>query len=158
MSISQIMSTCVAECTEDASLDQVYELIRKFKHGVVVVVDSEVHRVPIGVVTERSICDQIILRGKNPRNLPAGSVLDSNIKIVREADGVESVSPQERDTLAAIIVTNERRQVCGIVPKEKIGEIPTKLAVTHSPGHIYVNTSARSTPATREIPAFGWIQ
>lgn len=158
MSISQIMTTCVAECTEDTSLDQVYELIRKFEHGIVVVVDSKVHRVPIGVVTERSICDQIILRGKNPRNLPAGSVLDSNIKIVRETDGVESVSPQEKETLAAVIVTNERRQVCGIVPKDKIGEIPTTVAETHSRSHIYVNTNTRYSPATREIPAFGWIQ
>ncbi len=158
MSISQIMSKYVAECTEDASLEQVYELIRKCRHGIVVVVDSKVHRVPIGVVTERSICDQLILRGKNPRNLPAGSVLDSNIKIVRETDEIGSVSPQERDTLAAIIVTNDLRQVCGIVPKEKLVEIHSSLAATHSPGHIYVNTNSRSTPAIREIPAFGWIQ
>lgn len=160
MSITQIMSTSFDECTEDASLEQVYELIQKCEHGVVVVIDSKAHRVPIGVVTERSICEQVIVRGKNPRTLLAGSVLDARIKKVRDTDPISSIAPrdEEKDSLAAIVVTNERRQVCGIVPKEKIGETVSLLDATRSPGQIYVNISPRVSPATREIPAFGWIQ
>lgn len=158
MSISEMMSKCVTECTEDASLEEVYRLIRKCEHGLVIVIDSEAHRVPIGVVSERSICEQLIVRGKSPRGLTAGSALDSRIKTVRESDGLDRITPEERRTLAAIIVTNSRRQVVGIIPKHKLAEIPVTLAATRSSGQIYVNTNVRLSPAAREIPAFGWIQ
>ena len=158
MSISTIMSKCVAECTEDASLEDVYQLIRKCKHGLVVVIDSEAHRVPIGVVSERSICEQVIVRGKNPRGLKAGSVMDSRIRTVRESEAAIAIAHDEALNLAALVVTNERRQVCGIVPKEKISQIPGTVVATNSPGSIYVNMSVRHSPATSEIPAFGWIQ
>ena len=158
MTVSKIMSKCVTECTEDTALPEVYQLIQKCRHGLVVVVDSESHRVPIGVVSERSICEQLITRGKNPRGLTAGSVIDSRIRTIRETDDLSSISPEERRSLAAVVVTNERRQVCGIVPKSQLDEIPAAVAATHSPGAIYVNTNPRFAPAVREIPAFGWIQ
>lgn len=158
MSISKVMSTCVMECTEDTPLEQVYERLRKCEHGIVVVVDSKAHRVPIAVVTERSICEQLILRGRNPRTMTAGDVMDSRIRTVRETDELDRIAPEERDSLAAIIVTNERRQVCGIVPKNQIPVIQTAVAATQSPGLIFVNTNVRRSPAAREIPAFGWIQ
>lgn len=158
MSISEIMSTCVTECTEDTPLDQVYERIRKCEHGIVVVVDSKAHRVPIAVVSERSICEQLIVRGRTARNMTAGDVMDSRIRTVRETDDLGRITPEERDSLAAIIVTNDRREVCGIVPKNQIPVIQTAVAATHSPGLIFVNTNVRRSPAAREIPAFGWIQ
>lgn len=157
MSISEIMSKCVAECTEDASLSEVYELIRKCDHGLVVVIDSETHRVPIGVVSERSICEQLIVRGKNPRGLTAGSVLDPRIKTVRQDDGLDRITADDKKSLVAIVVTNDSRQVVGIVPQQKFSEIRPSLTATRSSGQIYVNTNVRFSPAAREIPAFGWI-
>ncbi len=152
------MSKCVTQCTEDTSLERVYELIQKCEHGLVVVIDSEAHRVPIGIVSERSICEQLILKGKNPRSVTAGSVMDSRIKTLRQTDTAAQITEDEKKSLAAIIITNDRREVCGIVPKNKIDEIPISVAATHSLGQIYVNTNVRLSPAVREIPAFGWIQ
>ena len=157
MTINKVMSSCVTECTEDTPLSEVYELIRKCEHGLVVIVDSESHRVPIGVVSERSICEQLIARGKNPRGLTAGSVMDSRIKTLRETDSTDRIRSEDKESLTAIVVTNDRRQVCGIVPNDKFSEIPVSIAATHSPGSIYV-TNVRFSPASREIPAFGWIQ
>ena len=158
MSINAIMSKCVSECTEDAPLEQVYQLIRKCKHGLVVVVDSEAHRVPLGVVSERSICEQMITRGKSPRSLNAASVLDSRIRTVRESDDLKTLTAEEKESLTAIIVTDDNRQVCGIVTKEALDSLPSPTALTQSSGQIYVNTSVKYSPASREIPAFGWIQ
>ena len=158
MSINEIMSKCVTECTEDTPLEEVYQLIRKCKHGLVVVIDSESHRVPLGVVSERSICEQLIVRGKSARILTAGSVIDARIRTIRESDKLEPLTPEEKESLAAIIVTNADRQVCGILPKEAIDKLPSPVVSTRSAGKIYVNTSVRYSPATREIPAFGWIQ
>ena len=158
MSISDIMSRCVAECTEDTGIEKVYELIRKCEHGIVVVIDSEAHRVPIGVVTERSICEQLIVRGKSLRGLTAGSVLDSRIMLVREAAGIDNIASDKLDSLTAIIVTNDARRVTGIVPASSLRGVVTTLDATRSPGAIYVSTNVRRSPAAREIPAFGWIQ
>ena len=158
MSISEIMSTCVTECTEDTPLGEVYERVRKCEHGIVVVVDSKAHRVPIAVVSERSICEQLIVRGRTRRNMTAGDVMDSRIRTVLKTADLDRIAPEERDSLAAIVVTNDRREVCGIVPKNQIPVIQTAVAATHSPGLIFVNTNVRRSPAAREIPAFGWIQ
>lgn len=158
MLVSEIMSRCVAECTEDAALEKVYELLRKCEHGLVVVIDSEAHRVPIGVVSERSICDQIISRGRNPRTLTAGAVMDSRIRTVRETDGADKLTLKENEHVTAVVVVNDRRQACGIVTGEKLKTVPTPAAGTRSTSLVFVNTSPRLSPAVSEIPAFGWIQ
>lgn len=158
MLVSEMMSKCVAECTEDTDLEKVYELLRKCEHGMVVVVDSEAHRVPIGVVNERSICDQIIARGRNPRTLTAGAVMDSRIRTVRETDGPDKLGLNENQHLTAVVVVNDRRQPCGIVTKEKLRTVPTPAVSTRSTSLVFVKTSPRLSPAVSEIPAFGWIQ
>jgi predicted transcriptional regulator len=144
--VNEIMSKCVMECTEDAGLEEVYDLIRKCEHGLVVVVDSHAHRVPIGVVSERSICEQIIVRGRNPRNLTAGTVIDSRIKTVREDDLIETIGMDEARSLSAIVVTDSNRQVSGVLA---LNDLSAARAVTRIP------TATRPVP---EIPAFGWVQ
>lgn len=156
MFVSELMSRCVAECTEDLGLAEVYELIRKCEHGLVVVIDSNAHRVPIGVVSDRSILEQIVARGRNPRSLIAGSVIDSRIKVVSETDLVESIPRHEIGGLAAIVVVNEKRQVCGLVPKAalaNVGRTGDAVLTAHGAGDRSI-----STPANSEIPAFGWVQ
>ena len=145
MFVNEIMSRCVMECTEDMGIEEVYELIKKCEHGLVVVLDSYAHRVPIGVVSERSICEQIIARGRNPRGLLAGHVMDSHIRTVREQDLIEGIDLDETKSAAAIIVTDANRQVSGVLA---LKDLRAALTVTRIP-------SAR---AVREIPAFGWVQ
>lgn len=145
MLVRDIMSRCVTECTEDLGLEEVYELIKKCEHGLVVVVDSHVHRVPLGVVSERSICEQIIARGRTPRNLFAGAVIDPRIKTVRENDLIESVVVPESGSLAAIIVTDDNRHVSGML---SVNDLRAARAAR----------SRVTTGLVREIPAFGWVQ
>jgi len=157
MRISEIMSRCVTVCTEDAGLEEVYELIQKCEHKLVVVVDSNAHRVPIGVTSEHRICEQIIARGRNPRTLSAGSVMDARIKKVSEDQLIESIEAKELDDLTAMVVVNSDRQIVGLVSEEVI----KRSAPARVPERT-VNVTITSAPATQrrvsEIPAFGWIQ
>jgi predicted transcriptional regulator len=157
MIVGDMMSRSIAVCTEDTGLERVYELLRNSEHGVVIVVDSEAHRVPIGVVTERSICEQIIARGRNPRTLAAGSIMESRITKLRESDPVAKLAAPQPG-VAAVIVIDEHRKVCGIVPEDKLSNLPAPIAATQSSNLVFINTNQRQTPAIREIPAFGWIQ
>jgi len=159
MFVSEMMSKCVAECTEDMGLSEVYELIRKCDHGLVVVIDSHAHRVPIGVVSERSICEQIIARGRNPRNLIAASVMDSKIKTVSETDLVEALGIEGRDDIAAIVAVNKNRQVCGLIPKSALAAARrASSASTPLRPALELEITPKRSPAIREIPAFGWVQ
>jgi predicted transcriptional regulator len=145
MFVREVMSRCVMECTEDMQLEEVFDLIKKCEHGLVVVLDSYAHRVPIGIVSERSICEQIIARGRNPRNLFAGVVIDSHIKTVREDDLIESIDLEETKSIAAIVVTDGNRQVSGILA---LNDLRAARAVTR----------IAAAEDAREIPAFGWVQ
>lgn len=164
MFVSDIMSTCVTECTEDMRLEEVYERLRQCDHGLVVVVDSLAHRVPIGVVTERSICEQIILRRRNPKTLTAGSVIDSRVKKVCKTDLVEAIADDEQSQVAAVIVVDENRRACGVVSKEKLKDLARPTSVAYTPAEkrepVIVEQVRVQHPARRisEIPAFGWIQ
>ena len=157
MFISDIMSTCVAECTEDLRLEAVYELIQQCDHRLVVVIDSLAHRVPIGVVTERSICEQIIGRGRNPRNLLAGSVMDTRIKKVRENEMVETVHANDAD-LTAIVVVDDNRRICGLVSREQLKNLSPVAGPSYTAASVPSRPAGPSSRRTSEIPAFGWIQ
>ena len=148
----------MVECTEDTDIEEVYELLQKCDHRMVVVVDSRAHRRPIGVVTERSICEQVIGRGRNPKGLAAGSAMDTRIVRVLETEEVIRVAVTNPDEIAAVIVVNERRQVRGVIPKENIVAVIQSVATTHSAGRVVVNTTPTVSTAISEIPAFGWIQ
>ena len=158
MTIGELMNTCVVECTEDTSIDEAYELLGKCGHRMVVVVDSRAHRRPIGIVSDQSICEQVIARGRTPRSLTAGSALDARILCVRENEPVASITVANPDEIAAMIVVNDRRQVRGIVPKESLAMLGPSVAETNSSSRVFVSTTPRVSPAISEIPAFGWIQ
>lgn len=157
MFVSEIMSTRVSECTEDMRLEEVFDLIRKCDHGLVVVIDSHAHRVPIGIVSERSICEQIIARGRNPRNLSAGSVMDSRIKKVLESDMVERITGTDPAEFAAIVVVDEKRQARGLVSKEKINGFASRAVRTNASRPVVVTVPQARSRRISEIPAFGWV-
>jgi predicted transcriptional regulator len=102
----------VPVCTEDVHLDQVYEMLCRSGERIVIVVDSNAHQVPIGVVTDRSICDQVLGRRRDPRGLTAANVLDSKIKKLRRANIMaSSIEPIESGSQPVIVVDRDRKVV-----------------------------------------------
>src|SRR5690349_589561 len=90
MFIREIMDTEVTECTEDTPLAEVYELIQSCPKNFVVVIDSSQHRVPIGIVNEHSICENLVKNSRRTKGLYAGSVMSSRIRRVCEDEQVEN--------------------------------------------------------------------
>ena len=158
MTIGDLMSKCVVECTEDTGVEEAYALLQKCDHRMVVVIDSLAHRVPIGVVTERSICEQVIGRGRSLRSLAAGSMMDTRILIAPQNAALDSINLENGRDITAVAVVNERRQLCGLVPKDKLASLAHSIATTNSSGQIVVSVGPRVSPGVSEIPAFGWIQ
>ena len=158
MLIKEIMDTDVTECTEDTLLSEVYELIQTCPKNYVVVIDSSQHRVPIGIVNEHSICENLIKRSRNTKGLYAGSVMTSRIKRVLEHDEVETCRNLSATDADAIVVINNRRQLRGVLEPVAIRECLHRQSANQSKGSFITGVIAQAIPATVEIPAFGWLK
>ena len=106
-------------CKEHTSLEQLYSLLTGTPERLVVVIDGDAHRVPIGVITERSICEQIIGRRRDPRDLSAANVLDCDIIKVETGRDIRDV-PRVFGTQKPVIVVDSDRRFKGIVDTTSI--------------------------------------
>lgn len=115
-------------CTEDVSLAQVYEKLCSSPERLVIVVDSEAHRVPIGVITERSICDQVVRRLRDPRSLTAANVLDGNVVKLRRAHVLASQTEPAGER--PVLVVDRDRKLVGLYAGRNLGKFTPRAAVS----------------------------
>jgi predicted transcriptional regulator len=101
-------------CTEDVHLDQVYEMLCRSDERTVIVVDSNAHQIPIGIITDRSICEQVIGRRRDPRSLTAANVLDSNIKKMRRAHMMTTSADLIGSAQQPVVVVDRDRKLVGL--------------------------------------------
>ena len=79
MFIRDIMNTCPVVCTEEMPLVQVYQRMLENDCDHVAVIDSNSHKIPIGIITEHDICLVTIGKGRHPKDLTAGDVMNTRI-------------------------------------------------------------------------------
>ena len=160
MLINDIMTECTAECTEETSLPKVYDLIQRSEKGFVVVLDSSAHRVPIGVVNEHSICQQLVARGRNPKDLQAGNVMNSRIRRVSENMKVEACSGLvESAGDEPILVTNDKGEFTGVLERGRLAAaLCSGKKESANADAEFSSLIPMKTPAKVEIPAFGWLR
>ena len=157
MLIREIMDTEVTECTEDTPLADVYHLIQESRKNYVVIIDSPQHRVPIGIVNEHSICENLIKRSLNKKALYAGSVMSSKIRRVSEDEQVENCRDLITTDADVITVVNDRRQFTGVLEPVSIRECLNRRSASHAGGFIS-GIFGQAMPGKAEIPAFGWLK
>jgi len=158
MLIKEIMDTAVTECTEDTVLEEVYDLIQQGQKHYVVVIDSSKHRVPIGIVNEHSICENLIRQSRNSKRLYAGSVMSSKIKRICEEEEVENCRELIVTDADAIVVVSDRRQFKGVLEPVAIRESLDRQAAAIARGSFISSVLDHAIPGRVEIPAFGWLK
>jgi len=158
MLIKELMHSSIAECTEDTALREVYELIQNSPNGFVVVLDSLQHRVPIGIVNEHSICENIIHRARNARSLDAGGVINTNVKRVGEDTPVTACDELLRKKLDAILVVDDHKRFRGVVEREQLERSVREVRAMPAKPSIFSGILTQQIPAAVEIPAFGWLK
>lgn len=151
MLIVDIMQSDIAECTEDTPLSETYQLVQSSPTGFVVVVDSTMHRVPLGIVNEHTMCENLVRGRRETRRLRAGDVMSSRIRTVSENCSVEDCAALLSDLPDAAIAVDGRRQFSGVIEPAAL-----RRAMMRSRR----STSARmlSTAPVVELPAFGWLK
>jgi predicted transcriptional regulator len=158
MLIKEIMDTAVTECTEDTVLAEVYDLIQQGHKNYVVVVDSSKHRVPIGIVNEHSICENLIRQSRNSKHLYAGNVMSSKIKRICENDQVEDCRDLIATDADAIVVVSDGRQFRGVLEPVAIRESLDQQAAALARSTFFSGVLDHAVPGRVEIPAFGWLK
>ena len=156
MLIGDIVRECAAQCTEDTPVEKVYELIQTSPWGFAVVLDSSTHRVPLGIVSEHSLCEQVFGKDRNPRGLMAGSVIDPRIKKIDESTplGVCRGMLAGGRHWTAVLAVDGKGAFRGVVPLDVLKTIPISAFSKSGISPAVV----AATPAASEIPSLGWIQ
>lgn len=122
MLVREITKRCTAECTEDTPLELVYNNLKQQDDGFVVVVDTRAHRIPIGIINEHSICEQLVGRRRDSRGLLAGNVMDPRISTILADSYAEDcyLIPEFTKDNFPIFVVDSNRRLCGILDKKRV--------------------------------------
>jgi CBS domain-containing protein len=141
MLISELTLKFPPVCTEHTALDQVYSLLSGSPDRMVVVIDGEAHRVPIGVITERSICEQILGRRRDPRSLSAANVINCDIVKV-EAERDLRDAPRIFGTNKPVVVIDQDRRFVGVADVSNLVPVSQADPVDFVPANTvsHVNT------------------
>jgi signal-transduction protein with cAMP-binding, CBS, and nucleotidyltransferase domain len=116
MSIKDVMNTNSITCTEDISLAKVYQLMQENECNYVVVIESNAHRKPLGIITEHEMCLEVIGKGRQPRMLTASSVMNTDVLKMPHTMSVTDCadSIKARNAKWALVV-DEDGMFCGTV-------------------------------------------
>lgn len=112
MLIREILPKNPVLCTADASLPEVVRLMIENNCECIPIVESNVHKNPIGVVTEHDICLKSIAQGINPLRITAARVMNGNFESVSpETDLKECFRLMKEKNLRFLIIADENN-VC----------------------------------------------
>jgi len=157
MLIKEIMNTSVCECTEDTTLAEAYELIQRCPNRFAVVLDSNMHRVPLGIVNEHSICEALVRDRRRDKQLFAGALMSTRVKKVLEDTDVRDCADLLSGGADAILVISAKRQFRGVVDLAMLSEAHKESLKAEKP-RPWADLIGQAIPASVEIPAFGWLK
>lgn len=127
MKVKEILPLNPILCTADTYLQEVTQTMTQNNLFYIPVVESFIHKNPIGVVTERSICRRSIAEGLNPLRLTADRVMNSNYKIVTPNTSLENCFRIMKSCQVRYLVVTDENNVClGIVTFDEVSKMINK--------------------------------
>lgn len=130
MYVRDFMNEDSVVCTEDTPLENVYQLMMGNNLEYVTVVESRAHRIPIGIITEHEICQQIVVKGRSPRGLTAANVMNTHIAKISYAASLADCSDLMQETPAKLVfVTDEDGMLCGTLSRSDVEQKKTQQPV-----------------------------
>lgn len=127
MFVREIMKDNSVFCTEETPLAKVYEMMTENCCDFVAVVESRAHFIPIGIITEHDICKQIIGRGRNPRDMSAANVMNSNIVKLSDATDLDAcLEAMKTKQTSRVFIIDENGKLCGTLTRADIEQNRTE--------------------------------
>lgn len=121
MLVKDIMTENPVCCTAETNLQEVAKMMLDNDCGAIPVVESNNHRRPIGIVTDRDITVRTVAAGDNPLNMSAKSVMTKNVFTATPEMSVdECVNLMEEQQVRRIPVIDENGNCVGMVAQADI--------------------------------------
>jgi CBS domain-containing protein len=121
MLVKDIMTENPTCCTADTNLQEVAKMMLDSDCGAIPVVESNNHKRPIGVVTDRDITVRTVAKGDNPLNMTAKSVMTKNVVTATPDMSVEDcVDLMEEHQVRRIPVVDENGNCIGMVAQADV--------------------------------------
>lgn len=121
MIVKEILPLDPILCTADTHLPELVQIMSQNNVFCVPVVESIIHKNPIGVVTERSICRRSIAEGVNPLKLSAGRVMNGNYKVVAPSMSLENCQLIMQSYNTHYLVVTDENNICrGVVTLDDV--------------------------------------
>jgi CBS domain-containing protein len=124
MHIGDISTVQTVYCQRDETVQGAALLMRKHHVGDLVVVDqSEVEHIPVGIVTDRDIVVSVIALGLDPSSLLVGDIMTDDLLTVGEQDDVyETIERMRFRGIRRVPVVNNAGGLTGIVSADDLLE------------------------------------
>lgn len=121
MLVNEIMTKNPACCTADTSLQEVAKMMVDNDCGCIPVVESNAHKKPIGMITDRDITIRTVAEGKNPLNMKAEDAMTKSVVTVTPETTVEDCcNKMEEQQIRRVAVVDKNGDCCGMVAQADI--------------------------------------
>ena len=116
MQVKEMMTPNPVCCTSDTSLPNVARLMVVKDCGEIPVIENEVSRLPIGVITDRDIVCRTIAKDLNPLHLTAAECMTKSIVTVTPDMSLEECcKTMEEKLIRRVPVVDDRGACVGII-------------------------------------------
>lgn len=123
LKIQDIMTPDPVCCTPDTGLGSVAQLMCHNDCGEIPVVDNQMDKKPVGVITDRDITCRAVAEGKNPFELRAGDCMTTPcITVTPDMSIEECVEVMEIHKIRRVVVIDPTGRICGIVAQADIAK------------------------------------
>jgi CBS domain-containing protein len=120
MQVRDIMALNVACCTLDTSLQDIAKLMVENDCGLIVVVDDQQLRKPVGVVTDRDITCRAVAKSKNPLEMAAGECMSTPVVTVLPGASIKECCSVMQIKRVRRVIVEENGTCLGIVAQADI--------------------------------------
>ncbi|MCD6047340.1 MAG: hrp1 3 [Gammaproteobacteria bacterium] len=117
MSICKFATTQVSCVSEDASLFEATECMKKDKVGAIVVVkNKESDLTPVGMLTDRDIVTHLLADGIDPKSASVKDIVTKDLMTIKESFNLQEATKALKDKgVRRAPIVNEQNKVVGIV-------------------------------------------
>ena len=125
MSIGDICNRNVVVIEKDSAVREAARLMRQFHVGALVVcIERDGGRVPVGLVTDRDIVIEVLGEEVEPDSVMVGDIMSTNLLTARESDELwDTLGRMRQAGVRRVPVVDERGSLQGLVTMDDVIEL-----------------------------------
>lgn len=121
MQVKEVMSRNVVTCTKEESVLDITKRLLKYDIGMLVVVEDNISKIPIGVVTDRDVLNRVTIKELDPKKTNVGQILTKDlISIGIKEHLATAVDKMKKNKVKRLVVLDESGSLVGIISNSDI--------------------------------------